>query len=210
MEAKVREMSEGLGPAESRRRIEELEARVKWLEGALTSLLQQRRAPPAQPGRAQMFTLDDDDFASLSSGEHTQPMEVLGHKPPAPDLDAMRFTHSFAMLDDALREQLQAEESAQVVPEVGHPVLIDPTLIDRAFARPAPERIEVRCALEDQFPNLLKRLTVMWGEPEALALLQKLIVDERGGRQGFPFDVMSELLTLSGIAEAKAETDKWE
>jgi len=210
MEAKVREMGKGLDPAESRRRIEELEARVKWLEGALTSLLQQRRAKPAQPGGTPMFTLDDDDFLPAPSGEHTQPMEVLGGKPPAPDMDAMRFTHSFAILDEVLREQLEAEESAQVVPEAGHPVLIDPDLIDRALARPAPELIEVRCALEEQFPNLLQRVTVMWGEPEALAFLQKLIVDERGGRQGFPFEVMSELLVLSGIAEAKANTDKWE
>jgi hypothetical protein len=204
------DMSEGLNAAESRRRIEELEARVKWLEGALTSLLQQRRPKPAQPDRAPMFTLDDDDVLPATSGEHTQPMEVLRGEPPAPDLDAMRFTHSFAILDEVLREQLEAEGAVQVVPEPGHPVMIDPDLIDRAFARPAPELIEVRCALEEQFPNLLQRVTVMWGEPEAHAFLQKLIVDERGGRQGFPFDVMSELLVLSGIAEARARTDKWE
>jgi hypothetical protein len=204
-------MSEALGPAESRQRIEELETRVKWLEGALTSLLQERRARDRRGNTGVMFTLDEDMIApDVVSGvtlhqapELTQPMEVLRHKPaPPPDVDAMRFTNSFAMLDERLREQLEAENCAQAVPMAGPPVLIDPTLIDRAFARPAPQRIEVRCALEESYPHLLERIVATWGEPESVAFLRKLIVDERGSRQGFPFEVMSELLVLGSLAAA--------
>jgi len=207
-------MSDALDPAHGRQRIEELEARVKWLEGALTSVLQERRRDQSgHRGQREfnaLFSLDDEPSADLH--QRTQKLEVLEARaePAAANVDAMRFTSSFSTLDERLREQLESEAAAAPAPDLAPPVLIDPEMIDRAFARPPPELIEVRCDLEQSYPHLMERVLTLWGEPELLPFLRKLIVDERGGRQGFPFEVMSELLILAAVANAPLEPDAWE
>jgi len=201
----------------SQQRIEELEARVKWLEGALTSVLQERRqAAPGQKKAGDPFAFIEDDLAPAAEQlVKTLPMSEMlaaerqaagtkGGAGPA-GTDPLRFSSSFANLDERLREQLEQEAAAPRGADLAPPVTIDAALIDLAFARPAPELIEVRSALEDSYPHLLERITATWGQPEALRFLRRLIVDDRGSRQGFPFDVMSELLTLSSLAESPAE-----
>jgi hypothetical protein len=126
-----------------------------------------------------------------------------------PAIDPMRFTSAFATLDARLEEQLESEAVAAQPVDLGHPVLIDPSLIDLAFAKPPPEKIHVVAAIEEFFPNIAERICTLWGEPELLPFLRKLIVDERGGRQGFPFEVMSELLVLAGLAQAPKDLDAW-
>jgi len=203
-------------------RIEELEARVKWLEGALTSVLQERRqsAPPAKKS-ADPFAFIEDDLAPVAGQlVKTMPMSEMlaaesraaAAKNKGADLagaDLLRFSSTFATLDDRLREQQEQEAAPARATSLAPPVTIDPDLIDQAFARPAPELIEVRAAIEDSYPHLLERITATWGQPEALRFLRRLIVDDRGSRQGFPFEVMSELLTLSALAEAPLERSSW-
>jgi hypothetical protein len=121
----------------------------------------------------------------------------------------MSFTSAFSTLDDRLAEQLHSESLAKPVPAAGPPVLIDEALIDKAFARPAPELIHVRSAIEDSYPHLLERIIATWRQPESAKFLSRLIVDDRGSRQGFPFEVMSELLVLSALAEAPAVDLSW-
>ena len=51
--------------------------------------------------------------------------------------------------------------------------------------------------LESEYPNLINRLALAFGHPqEFLAMLDGLILDERGGRQGFPLPVMRDLDNL--------------
>lgn len=50
--------------------------------------------------------------------------------------------------------------------------------------------------IDSNFPKIAKAIELMWGHPELDAYLSKLIIDERGGRQGFPQDVARALMAL--------------
>ncbi|TSE36160.1 hypothetical protein [Tepidimonas charontis] len=52
-------------------------------------------------------------------------------------------------------------------------------------------------ALTTQFPRLANALAAVRHDPQALReRFDDLLHDQRGGRRGFPFDVMMELLAL--------------
>jgi len=66
-----------------------------------------------------------------------------------------------------------------------------------------PERVIVRAALEG-YPHIIESICLMWGGREADAYLSKLVIDTRGGRKGFPRDVMDELLILAEVCTIKS------
>jgi len=52
-------------------------------------------------------------------------------------------------------------------------------------------------ALRGHFPRVLNRIAASWGDPRAFdALIGSLLIDDRQGRQGFPFEVVRELTDL--------------
>lgn len=52
-------------------------------------------------------------------------------------------------------------------------------------------------ALRGLYPRLLNRLAAAWGDAAAFdAEVDSLVIDRRGGRQGFPFEVLAELTEL--------------
>ncbi|MEI7446242.1 MAG: hypothetical protein WCK28_15230, partial [Burkholderiales bacterium] len=54
--------------------------------------------------------------------------------------------------------------------------------------------------LARRFPHVLNRISALWGDlPAAAELIDDLLVDRRGGRRGFPADVLAELLTIRRI-----------
>ena len=59
--------------------------------------------------------------------------------------------------------------------------------------------LEVRPgALARRFPRIANALAALWARPvEAADYLNDLLVDRRGGRQGFPLEVLDELHTLN-------------
>lgn len=71
-----------------------------------------------------------------------------------------------------------------------------------------PEIIHIKSALETVFPNIAENLTLVWGNPECEAYLNKLMINNRSNRQGFGLDVMSELMLLIGITE-RENPDIW-
>jgi len=56
--------------------------------------------------------------------------------------------------------------------------------------------------LELQYPRLMVRMIEGWSRPELAAEINQLMVDERGGRQGFPPEVMEELWFLYQMHQA--------
>lgn len=66
-----------------------------------------------------------------------------------------------------------------------------------------PERVIVRSALEG-YPHIIESICLMWGGREADAYLSRLVIDTRGGRKGFPRDVMDELLILAEVCTLKS------
>jgi hypothetical protein len=54
----------------------------------------------------------------------------------------------------------------------------------------------------ENLPHVTSRLQTLWGTRECQAYIQQLLRDNRdGSREGFPFAVIDELLTLEGILE---------
>jgi len=53
--------------------------------------------------------------------------------------------------------------------------------------------------LETQYARIFNRIMDLWGTLELEDYMGELMVDKRGGRQGFPPDVMNDILTLARI-----------
>ncbi|MCL4746725.1 MAG: hypothetical protein KJZ83_15140 [Burkholderiaceae bacterium] len=51
--------------------------------------------------------------------------------------------------------------------------------------------------LRGQFPRILNRIAQAWPEPRSFAkLIDSLLIDDRGNREGFPFEVIKEITEL--------------
>lgn len=191
-------------------RIAELEARVGWLEAAVAQLLGEPPSRLTPVSLAQRPAAAP--FETRLSLARTQPLSKIvvqrTAEPAAPPesmetlLDNMGITAAFASLD-AKVEAASAEECMMAPIRLSSaPVLeIDPDLVDRDLHHAAAEKIDVHAVIEDQHPSILQRITATWRTPEARAYLHKLLVDDRGDRNGFDPGVISELLLLSSILE---------
>lgn len=51
--------------------------------------------------------------------------------------------------------------------------------------------------LAQHFPRIAETVQTLWGAPELDAYLDRLLIDKRGTRVGFPPEVVKALLTLS-------------
>jgi len=53
--------------------------------------------------------------------------------------------------------------------------------------------------LESKFSRVFNKIIGMWGNPELETFFEGLMVDKRGGRKGFPMEVMNDILLLSRL-----------
>src|SRR5690349_25036262 len=58
-------------------------------------------------------------------------------------------------------------------------------------------------ALEDRFDRILTKIDELWDRPEIEDYFSDLIIDKRGGRQGFPKEVLAEIMMLRDAREAE-------
>lgn len=58
--------------------------------------------------------------------------------------------------------------------------------------------------IEQRFPHIAKRLTALWPSEACALYLASLLVSDRPDRQGFPADVMDDLLMLNEINDMRA------
>jgi hypothetical protein len=64
-------------------------------------------------------------------------------------------------------------------------------------------------ALRGEYPRILNHIAALWDEPKALArYLDSLMIDSRGGRGGFPFQVIAELAELRNY-RARLDRRRW-
>jgi ankyrin repeat protein len=56
-------------------------------------------------------------------------------------------------------------------------------------------------SLEARFKRIFDRIAELWGTPMLENYLEDLLIDKRGGRQGFPADVMRDIFYLHGLHE---------
>ena len=53
--------------------------------------------------------------------------------------------------------------------------------------------------IEKDFPRIVTAITLLWGNPEMDTYFNRITVDERGDREGFPPEVMSDIMFLAGL-----------
>lgn len=93
------------------------------------------------------------------------------------------------------------ESSSQTSGTDAFPTLIPTDQLnapDPPRVRLPPTPIHATAALE-KIPHLMQRLLLMWHQPGCEEFLDKLLVDDRGNRRGFPPDVVDELLMLMDV-----------
>lgn len=62
-----------------------------------------------------------------------------------------------------------------------------------------PAAAQYPCVLETQFPHILQAIQALWGYPELNSYLEKLTIDNRGSRAGFPPAAWDEIYLLMRI-----------
>ncbi|MDO8932392.1 MAG: ankyrin repeat domain-containing protein [Rhodocyclaceae bacterium] len=55
--------------------------------------------------------------------------------------------------------------------------------------------------LEERFDRVLSKIEQLWGKPEVGDYFSELLIDTRGGRKGFPREVMKEIILLREFSE---------
>lgn len=75
-----------------------------------------------------------------------------------------------------------------------------------------PPNEDPRCALERKFQRIADKIAESWPRADCATYIDSLIVDTRGGRQGFPPEVVSELFVLHALLEGQhpPQRDRWE
>lgn len=214
-------------------RVAELEARVDRLEQALAALVAPEDGKPL-PTKTQklatitvaerslmrtapMVTLEGTSAGAapvIPASAIVPPPAVKAAPPPPPPVktstDSLGFTDAFATLDLTLAQAHQSESAIPRRMQRGADLDdIDEAIVDRHLERPPPEKLDVRSALEDGFPKILKRVMETWRTQELRTYLSKLIVDDRGDRAGFDPNVMSELLMLNAVLDAVPDAGAW-
>lgn len=59
--------------------------------------------------------------------------------------------------------------------------------------------------LEAKYPRIFTKIMDTWDTPAVDPIIEDLLIDKRGGRQGFPAEVMSEILMLGRIQDRLKE-----
>ena len=70
--------------------------------------------------------------------------------------------------------------------------------------KPSPTRVSRNSwgelsAIERRFSRIAKELATRWKDGDIDAYLDSLLLDDRGDRQGFPADVLEELMFLNSL-----------
>ena len=55
---------------------------------------------------------------------------------------------------------------------------------------------------EEKYPRIVEKIAVLWGTAQMTKYFNELLFDDRGGRAGFPADVMTEIFRLSNHHES--------
>ncbi len=186
----------------------ELSERVTRLERALVMLLAEKHNPkpaesiePSPPA-----TADDAYIARQPAPVRPTPRAAQPPAPPRPVAETLT-TMDFDLPSHQWGGEGLTEKSRVPLTPIqnsDYPEIRAPEEEKVAPKRVGPpERVIVRSALEG-YPHITESVCLMWGGREADAYISKLIIDTRGGRKGFPRDVMDELLLLAEVCTIKS------
>jgi hypothetical protein len=202
----------------------ELSERVTRLERAMVMLLADNRdaSQPEVELESQSFEAEvaEPFVTSVAGPERPAPPRVVGSQapaaqsfrtpPPRPAADTLSATavdfdlpsHQWGA--EGLTEKARNSGALTPSQHSDYPEIKAPEEEQVAPKRRGPpERVFVRAALES-YPHIVESVCLMWGGREADAYLNKLVIDTRGGRKGFPRDVMDDLLVLVEMCTLKS------
>jgi hypothetical protein len=63
--------------------------------------------------------------------------------------------------------------------------------------------------LEQHYPRIAEGIVLQWGHPQLDQYVDRILIDERGDRQGFPETVVSELLFLQQVHDTLLNLKDW-
>lgn len=123
----------------------------------------------------------------------------LGRRAPTRRPDPPESGH------DGLTPSMFAPLSAHRAPAGGQPVRLNP--ISQRWLDSLPRRIRP-LQLVERFPRLVNQIALCWRDHRLTdRVLASLIVDQRGGRQGFPPPVLAELMNLREYHADRSEDE---
>lgn len=61
--------------------------------------------------------------------------------------------------------------------------------------------------LEKNYPRIVERITLLWGHSDIASYLGNLVIDARGDRKGFSFEIMTEIMLLNDLDKVETEGD---
>ena len=136
---------------------------------------------------------------------------------PAPEESAALDLEAFAVFDPeageaALRKRLNVRLEAKEEDELEYPALMgDQTLTREVSARwkalREAERMKERPdpwpIIERAYPRIAAYIREHWGKRALDDYFSKLVIDERGGRQGFAMDVLWAIMEVARLHAAQ-------
>lgn len=99
--------------------------------------------------------------------------------------------------EDVQRQRRQAELATQ-----------DKHSNSEVILKTMPHDGRPESTLEQRFAHVTKQLTGMWPSSACSMYLERLIISDRGSRQGFPPDVVDDLIMLFQINEMLCSTPR--
>jgi hypothetical protein len=75
--------------------------------------------------------------------------------------------------------------------------------MNKYYKKAEPKDISYTSAIEKRFPHVAQKIVLMWGTPDFSEFLNKLMIDDRGDRSGFPPEVIDEMLFLHAINDTR-------
>jgi hypothetical protein len=132
---------------------------------------------------------------------------------PAADESAEDDLSAFAVFDPEAGEALLRKRiNPGVEPEESAPLEFPPLMGDQTLTRAASEqwkklreadrqleRPDPWPIIERGFPRIAATIREQWGKRWLDDYLAKLVIDTRGGRQGFPLDVLSSIMEVARL-----------
>ena len=173
-----------------------------------------------RPGRPSYNLLDAEQILRIRDELQEASRVTLAH---TSNLAETRANPKMTMTGrhDAIEQTIAKATAAGTVKSIPdiktrpHPEITDVTT-SIPGSREKPHQIlptaEALCALEGNYPRIINKLQTLWPNESCDKYLDSLIIDDRGGRQGFNPSAMSEILFLKEIMQIYHPTkqDVWD
>ncbi len=139
-------------------------------------------------------------------------------KPPATDAEAAEDLDAFAVFDPeggeaalSKRLNLQHAPDEDAAATEFPPLMGDQTLTRAVSARwkalreaeRQKDRPDPWPIIEYSFPRIAATIREQWGKRALNDYFAKLVIDERGGRQGFPIEVLAAIMEVARLHAAQ-------